>query len=171
MKIKESIDNILKIPISIKVSFLIIFSLILFFTQNFILELALFLVALVFMLKIGSAVMPDLDPVPFFTLLLLYLYDPMSAFYFMLLAIPLIDIISGRLNQYSIVNFMSLLATLVFFAFIFPQSLALIYGILIFNTIRVIIYTIAGFGPQSILFSIMHGFLYFILGSIISFLF
>ena len=162
------VRKIKKIPLPLILSLAIVFVLILSFAQNVLLIVFLFFLCLGFMFKFGAALALDVDPVPFAALLLLYLYDPLTALYFMLFALPIVDIVSGRFSHYSFVNFFSLIITILL-GFIFPQNLAITLGVIVFNLIRSILNLIVGFGPQTAVFNIVHAIIYFILGSVLSF--
>ncbi len=161
MKKKSMTRKLKKIPLPLILSLAIVFVLILSFAQNVLLIVFLFFLCLGFMFKFGAALALDVDPVPFAALLLLYLY-------FMLFALPIVDIVSGRFSHYSFVNFFSLVITILL-GFIFPQNLAITLGVIVFNLIRSILNLIVGFGPQTAVFNVVHGIIYFVLGSVLSF--
>ncbi len=158
-----------KVPFKLQILMIILVLMLLTLTKNIIVEVGLFLFCLIFMIKFGTAIALDVDPVPFSALLLTYLYDPMSAIYFIIIAQPIIDLLSGRFNHHSIINFISIMITLVLFGFILTSTSAIIYGIIFFNLLRTLFNIIIGFDPQAAAFNLIHTIIYFILGSILSF--
>jgi hypothetical protein len=159
-----------KIPLSIMLLFFISVIILLFFIKNILVVIGLFLFCLIFMVKFGQFVVLDVDPVPFCALLILHLYDYVSALHFIILALPIIDLLSSRLNHFSLINFISITATILVFGLISPlYALAIYYGIFLFNLIRIAIALSLGLGPQTALFSIIHSLIYFMLGSLIGF--
>ncbi|MEK6917258.1 MAG: hypothetical protein AABW92_05960 [Nanoarchaeota archaeon] len=148
---------------------LIGFILILLFSEKIILiEALLFIFCFGFMLKFGSASPLDIDPVPFSILIVLYLNSLSSAFIFMGLSAVFIDLGTGRFNHFTLVNALAMVFSLVVFNYLLPNSMILIFGILLFNLTRIAIALIIGLGPQTVLFSIIHGIVYAVLGSVIS---
>jgi len=123
------------------------------------------------MIKIGAHILFDFDPVPFSAFLVLYLYSPLNALYFLIIALPSIDMVSGRFSHFSFINFISALATILIFGFLFPKTLLLIYGILFFNLIRILITLFLGLGPQTVAFSLIHAFVFAVMGSVFSLFF
>jgi len=150
---------------------LFIISLILFFFsfKNLLIMFGLFLFCLLFMFKFGQFIFLDLDPVPFSAILLLYFYDYKLAIHFVLLALPSIDLLSSRLNHFSIINFISIIITLLLFSFLPLKGMSLYFAILIFNVIRSIINQFFGLGLQTLMFNMAHACIYFVLGSLIGF--
>lgn len=91
------------------------------------------------------------------------------ALYFILLALPSIDMVSSRLNHFSIINFLSLILTVLLFNLPPMKSTALYFAILVFNVIRSILNQAFGLGFQTLMFNMAHACVYFILGSVIAF--
>lgn len=170
MAIKRKTKNFFeKVPFKLQIILIIVVLILLTLTKNIIVQVGLFLFCLIFMIRFGAGMMLDVDPVPFSALLLAYLYDPLSAIYFVLIAQPIIDLLSGRFNHYSIINFVSIITTILLFSFIFPVATAITYGIIVFNLLRTILNIVVGFGPQTAMFNIVHAIIYFVLGSVLSF--
>lgn len=137
--------------------------------RNILLFIGLYFFCLLFMFKFGAHVVFDLDPVPFSALLLLYVYDHITALIFILLAIPIIDMIVGRLSHFSIINLFAIIATILVFGLLPIKGLVLFYGIIVFNLIRITFTASLRLGLDSVLFSVLHMFLYFVLGALLSF--
>ncbi len=141
-----------------------------FYIKNILIEAGLFLACLIFMLKFGQFFILDVDPVPFSVILLLHLYDFRVALHFLLLALPVIDIVSSRFNHFSIINFASVLITISIF-YLTPLSGTELYlGIIIFNVIRSIINIMVGLGVYTIWSNAIHTAIYFVIGSVIEYL-
>ena len=147
----------------------IILLVIIILTKNILIPISLFVFCLIFMIKIGSQIVFDLDPLPFSALVILYLYNPIFTFYFIIITLPFIDLLAGRFNHHSFVNLSSLILTVFVFGFVFPKSFLLIFGILLFNIIRITITLGLGLGPQTALFSAIHIIIYMVVGSVLSF--
>lgn len=148
--------------------FIVAFS-ILFFARSILLELTLFIFSIIYMIKIGNHLFFDTDPVQFFSFIVLYLSNPMSAIYFLIISLPLVDILVGRFNYYSFINFFPALAVLLIFGFILPTPWIITFGVLMFNLIRIFLYNYLKLGPQNTVTAVAHSGLYFIIGSIITF--
>jgi len=158
-----------KIPTKTVLVVLILSVLLLLFTKKIFLQLALFGACAAFMIKYGSGMMLDVDPVPFASTLILYLSGLVPGILFITFALPLVDILSGRFSHYSIINYFSAILSLLILTFIFPAALILPTGIVLFNIIRTFICVFLGLGPETIPFNFAHAIIYFILGSLVSY--
>ena len=132
-----------------------------------IVPILLFVSCLLFMVRFGQFTALDVDPLPFFTLIMFHLYGIMPSFYFVVISLPIIDAFASRLNQYSVINFISILLTLILFYFL-PLN-ALTYGILFFNFLRIAISPVFGIPLNNGLFSVIHAGIYFTAASLVSF--
>jgi len=141
----------------------------LFSSKVLILGIILYLFSLIFMFRFGKFSVLDLDPVPFCALILIHIFDQYAALYFILISIPTIDLIAGRFNHFSVINFISILLTIFLFGFLPIKIYAIYFGILMFNLIRISINSLLKLGIQSIVFSIVHAMIYMVIGSIIAF--
>jgi hypothetical protein len=158
-----------KVPTKTVLIVLILSVLLLFFTKKIFLQLALFGACAAFMIKYGSGMMLDVDPVPFASVLILYLSGLVPGILFLTFALPLIDILSGRFSHYSIINYFSAIFSLLLLSFIFPASFILPAGIVLFNIIRTFVCVFLGLGPETIPFNFAHAIIYFVLGSLLSY--
>lgn len=137
--------------------------------SNLILAVVLFGLCLLFMFKFGAHIVFDFDPVPLSAILILYFYDHITALVFILIAVPTIDMIVGRLSHFSVINLFAIIVTVLLFGLLPVKSTVLFFGILLFNVIRIIITLMLGLGLDSALYSVIHAILYFILGLLLSF--
>ena len=150
-------------------TYFIIVSFVMLIARNIFLELSLFVISLIYMFKIGTNLFLDTDPVQFFSFFILYLSDPLSAIYFLMFALPVVDILVGRFSYYSFINLVPAFAVLLVFGYILPTPWIVTFGVLGYNLIRIILYNFLKLGPQNTLTAIGHSGLYFVIGSIITF--
>jgi hypothetical protein len=97
-----------------------------------------------------------------------YIYNLNSALYFGAIAIPLIDFLANRFNHFTLINTASAITTILLF-WILSIPRIIIFGILVFNLIRIIVALLLRLEPETILYSIIHAAVYFMIGSVIGF--
>jgi hypothetical protein len=158
-----------KIRLTAVLLFLIGLILLISTLKNFLLIFALFIFCFVFMFKWGQFIFLDLDPVPFSAILLLYLYDYKIAIQFVFLAQLSIDLVSSRLNHFSIINLLSIVITIFVFSIPPFKPIAIYFAIVVFNVFRSILNQFFGLGLQTLMFNMAHACVYFVLGSLIGF--
>ncbi|AJF61003.1 TPA: hypothetical protein HA239_00370 [Candidatus Woesearchaeota archaeon] len=142
-------------------------ALMIFGKTTLLLQVALFIFCFFFMLRFGSAFPLDLDPVPFCGLVVLQTSGMTSAILFLVLAAIAIDMPTGRFNHFTLINLASSLSAVLVFSYLLPTNFAIVLGILLFDITRILIALALRLGPQTILFSALHGAIYAVLGSVV----
>lgn len=122
---------------------IIVFLALLLLNQAF-LVFALFLATTVILYFIGKYPLIDLDPTPVAAAIVLILYGLPLAILYILITMPIADIITARFNQWTFINISSLLPALLIASFV--ESFAVIFIVLIiFNIVRFGISSFIGF--------------------------
>jgi hypothetical protein len=162
-----NIKNLDKRILAIFVLFNII---LLLFFGNILIRIIFFLFCVIFLYYFGSIPI-DADPVPITTFIMLMLFDYKSAIGYLIFVLPVADMIASRFNQYSFVNFTSVLVSLsIMFLLknILSTYFLIIIFLLLFNIIRQIIYILMGQGFRSIIAPFSHFVIYFVIAYPIS---
>jgi hypothetical protein len=140
-----------------------------FFTKNILLEASLFIFCLVFIIRFGQFFFLDIDPTPLCAFIILYFHNYTNAIIFLALAIPLIDGLSGRLCHFSLMTFFSATLIILILGLSPFKGLAILFGILMFDGLRMALILFFGFGLEAAMFSLIHGMIYLVAGSVLKY--
>ena len=106
--------------------------------------LVLFLLSLTFLVlnKFGKLPLIDFDPTPFALGVILIVFNLPFAILYAIITIPIIDLITARLNQWTVINLSALIPALLLSYFLNSNIFILFVS---FNIIRFILSSIIGF--------------------------
>jgi hypothetical protein len=136
--------------------------------SHILIRVGMFLVCASILYRWGKNPFADIDPVPFSAAVLQIWYGLPIALQYILWTIPAGDVISGRLNQYSVVNLISL-ALSISLAHIMdlPVFWHLASVMIVFNIVRLAINLLIGSGLNSFIAPVTNTSIYLILSSVI----
>jgi len=160
----------LKYDIRLVVIFVLLNTILLVFLGNIIVRLLFFIICTLILYKFGKLPFADVDPVPFASLLLLHIYDYMTALQFVIWTLPIADIISGRLNQFSFINLTAIFIALsiTYFMQFLPIAILFSLFIILFNLSRLGLYFLIGTGLKGSLALTTHTMIYLFIIYVIS---
>ncbi|MFH2019908.1 MAG: hypothetical protein ABIJ34_00690 [archaeon] len=137
--------------------------------QHIIVRIVLFLFCSFILFYFGKNPFADFDPVPFCTALVFIWHGYSIAFQFLAFTIPVSDLISGRLSQFTFVNLISLaLSITILYLIKFPLIFAISLILIIFNISRMIVNLLTGKGLNALIAPLTNTIIYLILTSLIA---